>query len=344
MLLLKTRSGFAGLLRCVILVVLFTHAEDGAAYSGDVMAEDPTGIKTGPASGIQRNNSKSPDISESYYRADSLFSFASSKGYFPSILDNFAEQATAPLRFSAKDWILTGSAIGVTGILIHYDSDIDEWARVQKQKHGWINRSSPIITNFGANYGVFSVIFTGLASAALQNEKGVQTSLLASQAFITSGVWVRMLKLLTGRERPMADYTYSKIEGGKWYGSLAMYDQDHSPRKTASSFDSFPSGHTASAFAIATVFASQYKDIKIVPVLSYSTATLVGITRLTEHEHWASDVFVGGLIGYLCGKEVVAHNNKLHQLPVDSLSLKGRAKPELSFIQEGNQIGLSVEW
>jgi PAP2 superfamily. len=36
-------------------------------------------------------------------------------------------------------------------------------------------------------------------------------------------------------------------------------------------------------------------------------ATLVGISRLTERAHWASDVFVGGLIGYVCGKQVVAN-------------------------------------
>jgi len=74
--------------------------------------------------------------------------------------------------------------------------------------------------------------------------------------------------------------------------------------ETCSAFDAFPSGHTATAFSIATVFATQYKDIKAIPVICYSTATLVGISRLTEHEHWASDVFVGGIMGYLCGNKL----------------------------------------
>jgi hypothetical protein len=32
---------------------------------------------------------------------------------------------------------------------------------------------------------------------------------------------------------------------------------------------------------------------------------------MIEHRHWASDVFFGGLIGYLCGKQVVANEKRL---------------------------------
>jgi hypothetical protein len=41
--------------------------------------------------------------------------------------------------------------------LIFADEGIDEWARVQKQKHQWVNKSSPFISEFGSNYGVYSV-------------------------------------------------------------------------------------------------------------------------------------------------------------------------------------------
>ncbi|TAL76684.1 MAG: phosphatase PAP2 family protein, partial [Bacteroidetes bacterium] len=109
-------------------------------------------------------------------------------------------------------------------------------------------------------------------------------------------------------------------------------------------FDSFPSGHTATAFSIATVFASQYNDTKAIPILSYSLASLVGISRLTEHEHWASDVFSGALLGYLCGKQVVSHFKKTHQNVFTSVSSKPGNKSERTFFQNGNQIGLSLKW
>jgi membrane-associated phospholipid phosphatase len=239
---------------------------------------------------------------------------------------------------------MTGAAIGITSSLILIDNDIDEWARVQKQKHSWVNKSSPIITQLGGNWGAYSVVGIGLLNAAFKNQKGVETSLLATQAIITSGVWVHMIKLLSGRERPEANYIFSRSEGGKWYGLFAQFNQDLEPKNPGSSYDSFPSGHTATAFSIATVFASQYKDIKAIPVLCYSAATLVGVSRLTEHKHWASDVFAGALLGYVCGKQVVSHFNKTHQETFVPAQSKFSNKTELTFIQYENQVGLSLKW
>ena len=72
-----------------------------------------------------------------------------------------------------------------------------------------------------------------------------------------------------------------------------------------SGYDAFPSGHTSMAFSIATVYAKMYDDYLAVPVIAYSAASLVGLSRLTEHAHWASDVFVGAVLGYCCGNQAV---------------------------------------
>ncbi len=282
--------------------------------------------------------------SASFYKTDSVFSFQSRKGYIPSLFNSFEEQVTAPFKFKTKQWLITGAAIGITATILHFDNDIDKWATVQKQKHNWVNKSSPVITQFGDIYSYSSIAAIGLISAAFSKQKGVQTSLLATQALITSGAWVQLIKHFTGREDPSASYIYSKVPGGKWWGPFAQYDQDIPVYKSVSSFDAFPSGHTAAAFSIATVFASQYGNTKAIPILSYSMATLVGISRLTEHKHWASDVFVGGLIGYVCGKQVVANFNKTHENLVTSMTSKSKIKRELTFIQDGNQIGFFLKW
>ena len=314
------------------------------AYPQEFQATDSVHSKPVVSSGVNQTNNNSQKPSASFYKTDSIFSFRSQKGYFPSLLNNFEEQIIAPFKINTKQLIITGAAVGITIALFHFDGDIDDWARVQKQKHNWINKSSPVITNFGGSWGVYSVLATGVISAVCKNEKGVQTSLLATQAMITSGVWANIVKILTGRERPMADYVFSKSEGGAWYGPFAAWDQDLAIRKPVSAFDAFPSGHTATAFSIATVFATQYKDRKAIPIICYSAATLVGISRLTEHEHWASDVFVGGILGYLCGKQVVNHYNKTHQNLANSLPSKSKNKTELTFIQEGNRVGLFLKW
>jgi len=282
--------------------------------------------------------------STNFYKSDSIFSFHSQKGYIPSLFTNLGVQVSSPFRLKPRQWLVTGASLGITLALIHVDNEIDDWAKVQKSNHKWVNNTSPVITEFGGNYGIYTVAAIGSLSAIFKNQKGVQTSLLASQSMITSGIWVRLIKLLAGRERPEADYTHSKSEGGKWYGPFVQYDQDLAIKKPGSSFDSFPSGHTATAFSIATVFASQYSNNKVIPVLSYSLASVVGVTRLIEHKHWASDVFVGGLLGYLCGKQVVGNFNKTHQNYLSSIASNSKDKPEVTFIQYGNQVGLSVKF
>lgn len=291
-----------------------------------------------------QNRQQSDSIKIDFYRTDSIFSFRSQKGYFPSLIHNFGEQATAPFHFNANQWLITGAAAGITAGLVIVDNDIDDWATVQKDKYKWVYTTSPVITQFGSNAGLISVAGFGLLSAAMKNEKGVQTSLLATQAFITSGVWVQLIKHITCRERPFSAYINSRQEGGHWYKPFKQYDQDYIPKKQGSSFDAFPSGHTATAFSIATVFAMQYKDKPTVPIISYSAATLVGISRLTEHEHWASDVFAGALLGYLCGRQVVSHYNKTHLDAIASMQSKSKIKTELTFIQYGNQAGLLISW
>jgi membrane-associated phospholipid phosphatase len=320
----------ACLLRVKLVQGLVLLTCSGIAYPKYLQAENF--VKT---QSIQSNN---------FYKTDSIFSFRSSKGYVPSLLHNFGEQVTAPLHFKTKQWLLTGATIGITAFLINNDGDIDNWARTQKQKHNWINKLSPVITEFGGSYGIYSVGAIGIISVAYNNKKGVETSLLATQAMITSGVWVQIIKQVTGRERPIASYSNSKEEGGQWYGPFAQYDQDLAIKKPGSSFDAFASGHTATAFSIATVFASQYNNTPVIPIISYSAATLIGVSRLTEHAHWASDIFVGALLGYLCGKQVVKHFNKTHPSDNTSMLPKQKTKTELSLIQNGNQIGVSLKW
>jgi hypothetical protein len=327
-----------------VLHVVILYACSGIACSQNLQVSDSVNMPPEFSSNAGKTKTGNQKPSNNFYKTDSVFSFCSQKGYVPSLLHNIGEQATAPLHFGTRQWLITAAALGTTVVLIHFDGEVDEGARNLKQNYRWINKSSPVITEFGGNYSVYTVGAIGLVSAAFNNQKGVQTSLLASQAMITSGIWIQLIKQIAGRERPMAAYTNSMLEGGKWHGPFAGYTQGFSRRKPKSFYDAFASGHTATAFSVATVFASQYNDTWVVPVFSYSLATLVGISRLTEHEHWSSDVFVGALIGYLCGKQVVAHFNKTHQNNITSMSSILKSKTELSFIQDENQVGLCLKW
>ena len=71
-------------------------------------------------------------------------------------------------------------------------------------------------------------------------------------------------------------------------------------RPDGSTRNSFPSGHTASAFMAATMLHKEYGHLSPwVSVGAYSVATFTGISRQLNNRHWASDVMVGAGIGIL---------------------------------------------
>lgn len=65
---------------------------------------------------------------------------------------------------------------------------------------------------------------------------------------------------------------------------------------------SFPSGHTASVFASATVLERHYGWKVGVP--AYALATYVAASRLSENRHFLSDVIFGASIGIVAGRTV----------------------------------------
>ncbi|WP_034690990.1 phosphatase PAP2 family protein [Kaistella palustris] len=66
---------------------------------------------------------------------------------------------------------------------------------------------------------------------------------------------------------------------------------------------SFPSGHTANAFAGATMLAIEYgEDYKWVPYVSYGVATGIGVMRMANNKHYISDVLFGAGLGILSMK------------------------------------------
>jgi membrane-associated phospholipid phosphatase len=49
-----------------------------------------------------------------------------------------------------------------------------------------------------------------------------------------------------------------------------------------------------------------YKDKKWAPPLAYSLATIVGLSRIYNNAHWASDVLAGAAIGFITAKAMTS--------------------------------------
>jgi len=74
-------------------------------------------------------------------------------------------------------------------------------------------------------------------------------------------------------------------------------------RPDGSSKNSFPSGHTATAFMGAEFLYQEYKDVSVwYGISGYLVATGTGLFRIYNNRHWLTDVATGAGIGILSTK------------------------------------------
>ena len=232
------------------------------------------------------------------------------KSYFQLLGSDLKQEFTKPFHMKGKDWVRLGEftalAIGVGSA----DEPIQRNAVEFATNHSGIRTLSSKITKFGGVYEVYTLAALGAYGFVFKSDKVKTTTLLATQAYITAGAMETVLKYLTGRTRPSA-YGPTVESEPKFYGPFSKRARNINGSKE---FSSFPSGHTTVAFAAATVFAKEYKNSVVVPILAYSAATMIGLSRLTENKHWASDVLVGAALGYLEGRQVVNNYHRYAKL------------------------------
>jgi membrane-associated phospholipid phosphatase len=126
-----------------------------------------------------------------------------------------------------------------------------------------------------------------VAGYARQDRYQVGTAILAGEAYGDSAIVDLAVKAITRRQRP-SDVPV----GGSFRGTF--FNGGKSPFKGSS----FPSGHAAGAFSVATVIASRYHNHRWAPWLAYGFATAVSFSRITNSSHFPSDVFLGAALGY----------------------------------------------
>jgi len=79
---------------------------------------------------------------------------------------------------------------------------------------------------------------------------------------------------------------------------FSLKGQTHMLRPDGSAYNSFPSGHTATAFANAEFMRLEYKDVSPwYGVAGYAVATATGLMRMYNNKHWLNDVVAGAGFG-----------------------------------------------
>jgi membrane-associated phospholipid phosphatase len=137
------------------------------------------------------------------------------------------------------------------------------------------------LDRFGDATGTIPII-GGLALTGLitKNHALTRTALRVTESVVLADLVVQASKYLVGRSRPYAD---PNLDGYDFhvYGATSP---------------AFPSGHAANAFALATSL-SDAAGRKWVTVGLFALATGTAWARLSEQQHWLSDVVAGAFVG-----------------------------------------------
>jgi undecaprenyl-diphosphatase len=147
------------------------------------------------------------------------------------------------------------------------------WMAFTSDAGNWIGEGTHLV--------VFSLVLAAagwMFSKSAVLKAGIETLLAHGLAALV----VNGLKHLIGRPRPKFAHS------GEWQVAPSF----------VSGFDSFPSGHTAASFAVATVLAKRFPAIGS---LCLGIAVFVMFSRIFRGSHFPTDVLGGAVFGALSG-------------------------------------------
>ncbi len=211
----------------------------------------------------------------------------------PNIAADQGKIWTSPVRLRrGRTWIPVAAVLGTAAALIATDPHTTPYFRRTADFSGF-NRA---MSSSHTAAGIIAVPAAFFAYGELgHSSKATGTALLAVEAVADSWVVGTVLKDVFMRGRPSEILPNGNFSDSWFEHRTSLINPN----------GGMPSGHTLYAFAVATVVARRYGNHRWVPYVSYGLAAAVGLSRITGSEHFVSDVFVGGVLGYSIGRFAV---------------------------------------
>ncbi len=226
---------------------------------------------------------------------DSFFS----KEYIRLLVEDTKYVFTAPARWGKKEWLAVSAlTAGVAAVAL---ADKPVWDAAQRNSSKAADNAAHILAKFGDIESLGIVVPFYVLGQVYDNPKaravaydGVAASMLAG------GMISPIMKFVAGRSPPRDDegtYTFHPF---------------HWDFRLSGGAQSFPSGHSAQAFALGSVIASHY-DEPWIKVTAYSMSTIAGLSRVYLGYHFLSDWAAGSVLGIAVGHAVVRFNEKMRR-------------------------------
>ncbi|MBV9181158.1 MAG: phosphatase PAP2 family protein [Acidobacteria bacterium] len=204
---------------------------------------------------------------------------------------------TSPARIGKRDLLWLVPLASAVGTAFAFDKEALDKISTDPSRVEAFRRAS----NITGIYAPLATVGASWITGVIRHDDHLrETGTLAGAALIDTMLVTEMVKFGADRVRPKA--TGLSSESGEFWPD----------GKHAGGGDSFPSGHTAIAFAFAHVVADEYPNWQT-KLAVYSLAAATGFERLGGREHFPSDVLVGGALGYLVGGYVFNHHSSASQ-------------------------------
>lgn len=219
-----------------------------------------------------------------------------------------ARTASHTPLLTRRDAVVAGLFVATTVVLMPTDLSVAH----ELQEPDWQRRR--ILRDGATGFRFMGGSGALLASGVLYGvgrighlPRAADLGLHALEAMALGGAMTGLVKGAVGRARPYAvhDADADNLQFLRGFRGGAAYA-------------SFPSGHTTTGFAAAAAATAEmthwWPRAKwvIAPAL-YGSATLIGLSRLYNNDHWASDVALAAGIGTLSGLTVVRYNHRRPQ-------------------------------
>lgn len=200
--------------------------------------------------------------------------------------------------FTAKD-LGMAAAFGVAAVAVapldRYFADRLQDSAMQSNR--WLHGAATGFRILGSEGSLGAGTGLYLIGRASRKTRMADLGLHSVEAMGMADLATIGMKVLFGRARPFVDSTNN-------------YDFRLFRGLTDDKYRSFPSGHSTNAFAFASAVSRETemwwpRSRWYIGTLMYGGATLVGLSRMYDNQHWASDIIGGAAVGTIVGLEVV---------------------------------------
>ncbi|MFL5618762.1 MAG: phosphatase PAP2 family protein [Gemmatimonadaceae bacterium] len=201
-----------------------------------------------------------------------------------------------------RDLAISGVALGATALLSLWDDDIALASRESRYQNSSLTSFANKVSKVQeTTLTVGGIVVYGIGRLT-RSKATADIALHATESVVLASLASQLIRGPLGRTRPWvtADsnaYDFEAFKGFRSFDNRA-----------------FPSIHTSSSMAVATVLTMETnrrhpRATPFVAPLLFTAALLPGLSRIQLNQHWATDIFAGAFMGVFAGYKVTKYSH-----------------------------------